>query len=136
MSGIDLESILAREVSLEAIPSPGPGGQNVNKVATAIHLRFDIHASSLPGRVKQRLLKLRDKRISADGIIVIKAQNHRTQERNRAEALERLQELVKRASQAPRRRIPTQPTRAAKRRRLDEKKKRGELKKQRGKPDY
>ena len=124
-------SIEDDEVSLSAIRSQGAGGQNVNKVATAIHLRFDIAASSLPGPVKQRLLASRDRRITSEGILVIKAQNHRTQEKNRAEALSRLCELVDGFSRPPRKRIPTRPGKAAKQRRLDEKKKRGALKKSR-----
>ena len=117
------------EVEFNAIRAQGAGGQNVNKVASAIHLRFDIVASSLPEGVKSRLLQLGDSRISSDGVVVIKAQNHRTQERNRKEAMERLLELVRQASRKPRRRIPTQPGKAAKRKRLDAKKKRGEIKK-------
>ena len=116
------------EVAVSAIRAQGAGGQNVNKVATAIHLRFDIAASSLPDRVKRRLLDSRDSRITTDGVLVIKAQNHRTQEKNRAEALERLSEAIRKAAQKPRRRIPTRPGPAAKRRRLEEKKKRGALK--------
>jgi ribosome-associated protein len=117
------------EVSISAIRAQGAGGQNVNKVSSAIHLRFDIGASSLPGPVKQRLLDSRDGRITADGVLVIKAQNHRSQEKNRAEALERLCETVRKAARKPRRRIPTKPGPAAKRKRLEEKKKRGALKK-------
>ena len=116
------------EVAVSAIRAQGAGGQNVNKVATAIHLRFDIAASSLPDRVKRRLLDSRDSRITTDGVLVIKAQNHRSQEKNRAEALERLSEAIRKAAQKPRRRIPTRPGPAAKRRRLEEKKKRGALK--------
>lgn len=116
------------EVAVSAIRAQGAGGQNVNKVATAIHLRFDIAASSLPDRVKRRLLDSHDSRITTDGVLVIKAQNHRTQEKNRVEALERLCEAIRKAARKPRRRIPTRPGPAAKRRRLEEKKKRGALK--------
>ena len=122
-------SIEDDEVSLSAIRSQGAGGQNVNKVATAIHLRFDIGASTLPEAVKQRLLASRDQRITAEGVLVIKAQNHRTQEKNRQEAIERLCEMIRAAATVPRKRIPTRPGKAAKKRRLDEKKKRGEIKK-------
>jgi ribosome-associated protein len=122
------------EIETSAVRSQGPGGQNVNKVASAIHLRFDIKASSLPDAIKQRLLKKSDQRITGEGVIIIKAQNHRSLEKNRADALARLAELVGEASHTPRKRIPTRPGRAAKEKRLDAKKQRGSLKKLRGKP--
>ena len=125
----DRLTIEDEEVVLSAIRAGGPGGQNVNKVATAIHLRFDIRSSSLPEAVKQRLLRSRDQRITAEGVVVIKAQNHRTQEKNRSEALQRLCEMIDAATRTPRKRIPTKPGRASKQKRLDEKKKRGALKK-------
>lgn len=124
-------SIEDGEYTCSAIRARGAGGQNVNKVSSAIHLRFDIAASSLPAEVKARLLARADQRVSADGVVIIKAQNHRTQEKNRAEAVERLRGLIDSASRTPRKRVATRPGRAARQRRLDEKKKRGELKRQR-----
>jgi ribosome-associated protein len=129
----DLAAILRHEAELAAIPAQGAGGQNVNKVATAIHLRFDIRASSLPDPLKERLLLLKDQRITRDGVIVIKSQQHRTQERNRAEALNRLSALIRVAATPPKRRKPTRPTKTSKEKRLAGKALRGQVKSLRGK---
>lgn len=116
------------ELEISAIRSQGAGGQNVNKVATAIHLRFDIEASSLPAFYKEQLLKLNDRRITQEGVIVIKAQEHRSQEQNREEALERLKELIKSAVVLKKKRKSTKPTRSSQKKRLDSKTKRGQIK--------
>ncbi|SHF03936.1 ribosome-associated protein [Microbulbifer donghaiensis] len=121
------------EVEMQAVRAQGAGGQNVNKVSSAIHLRFDIAASSLPEEIKARLLQLRDQRISTDGVIVIKAQRFRTQEKNRADALERLKLLIEKANVKPKQRIPTKPSKGAKERRLQHKTRRGQVKAMRGK---
>ena len=121
-----------REVEFSAIRAQGAGGQNVNKVSSAVHLRYDIVAGSLPPDVKQRLLALRDSRITQEGVIVLKAQQHRSQEMNRADALARLQELVDSVAIAPRVRRATKPSYGSKQRRLESKSQRSEIKSLRG----
>lgn len=121
------------EVEFEAVRAQGPGGQNVNKVSSAIHLRFDIQASSLPEFYRSRLLKLKDHRITKEGIIVIKAQRFRSQEKNRLDALTRLQDLIKGVAVTQKKRIATKPGKAARQKRMDQKTQRGKIKTLRGK---
>src|SRR5574341_1338889 len=118
-----------RDLQFDFVRSTGPGGQNVNKVATAVQLRFDIPSSSLPGDVKVRLIDLAGKRITQDGVLIIEARTFRTQEQNKTEAIRRFIALMRKASVKPKRRRPTRPTRASRQARLEAKKRRGEIKK-------
>lgn len=128
--------IYPHELEFNAIRAQGSGGQNVNKVSSAIHLRFDIKSSSLPEFYRERLLAYRDQRITKEGVIVIKAQNSRDQERNKEDAKQRLLELIQAATVVEKARRATKPTRSSQRKRVDKKTKRGQIKKNRGKVDY
>ena len=121
-------TIPAREIEISAIRAQGAGGQNVNKVSSATHLRFDIGASSLPDSYKERLLRLHDQRITKEGVVVIKAQQHRSREKNREEALRRLRQLIRSVAVSRKKRKPTKPTRSSREKRLDSKTRRGAVK--------
>ncbi len=130
-----LVEIRESEIEITAVRSQGAGGQKVNKTSSAIHLRFDVRASSLPREIKERLLSSHDRRVTDDGVVVIKAQQHRSQDMNRADAIERLHDLVRAASVVRKTRRPTRPTRGSKERRLESKSRRAQIKSLRGRVD-
>ena len=129
-------TIPTEEIDVQAVRSQGPGGQNVNKVSTAVHLRFDIRSSSLPDVYKEKLLMLNDRRISAEGVVIIKAQRYRSQLKNKEEALERLRRLIKSVIVSPKKRYATKPTKGAQQKRLESKTKRAQVKSLRRKVDH
>jgi ribosome-associated protein len=134
MESSELKQVQVHEIDFSAIRAQGAGGQNVNKVSSAIHLRYDVRASSLPDEIKALVLDLRDRRMTSEGVIVIKAQRFRTQEKNREDAIKRLQALIDAACEVAPARLATRVPRAAKRQRLDEKRKVSTIKSLRGKP--